>query len=103
MLYEVITTYAALIQTYRGEASNKPAIKPNGDLAVQVYDLLAHVCDWQLGRTPMLNKKGKPMPRPEPIPVDVLILCLKQLRKSVDLWTKQGGRQGYLTYILQFL
>jgi hypothetical protein len=25
--------------------------------------------------------------------------CLKRIRKSVDLWNKQGGRQGYLYFI----
>ena len=39
----------------------------------------------------------------EPISIDTLILCLKQLEKSLKLWSEQGGRKGYLLYIREFL
>lgn len=32
-----------------------------------------------------------------------IVACLKRLRKSVQFWTKSGGRQGYLNYIVEFL
>jgi hypothetical protein len=35
--------------------------------------------------------------------VDVIIACLKRIRKSVEKWNKQGGRQGYLTFVEQFV
>ena len=56
--YDVDKAYAALIQTYRGETANKPAVKLNGELAIQVYDQIAGICNWRLGRSPMLDKKG---------------------------------------------
>jgi hypothetical protein len=64
---DVDKAYAALIQTYRGEASNKPAVKPNGDLAVQVYNQIAAICNWRLGRSPMLDQKSKPLSIYEPL------------------------------------
>jgi len=100
--YDVDKAYTALIQTYRAEASAKPAVKPSGDLANQVYDQAAAMCNWRLGRSSMKDKKGKPMPNPEALTVETILLCLKRLRKSVDMWTKQNGRQGYLDYISQF-
>jgi hypothetical protein len=29
-----------------------------------------------------------------------LVPCFKRIRKSIRRWTKVGGRQGYLTYIV---
>jgi hypothetical protein len=54
---------------------------------------------------------GRPAPElenrlkepPEPVSVEVLIKVLKRLEKSVKLWSEQGGRQGYLRYIAEFL
>ena len=31
------------------------------------------------------------------------LLSLRRLRKSIRLWHKQGGRQGYLKYVREFL
>ena len=101
--YDVDKALAALIQTYRNEAAGKPAVKPSGNLSILVYEQTAAICNWRLGRSPMLDKKGKPLQTPDPLDTETIILCLKRLRKSVETWTKQGGRQGYLTYISQFL
>jgi hypothetical protein len=101
--YDVDKALAALIQTYRNEASGKPLINPGGNLAILVYEQTAAICNWRLGMSHMHDKKGKPLPMPETLSTETIILCLKRLRKSVETWTKQGGRQGYLTYISQFL
>jgi len=37
------------------------------------------------------------------ITVDEIIACIKRIRSSISLWTKQSGRQGYLTFIDPFL
>ena len=100
--YDVDKAFAALIQTYRNEAAGKPLIKPGGNLSILVYEQTAAICNWRLGRSPILDKKGKSLPMPDPLNSETIILCLKRLRKSVETWTKQGGRQGYLTYISQF-
>ncbi len=36
---------------------------------------------------------------PEPLTHDVILACIKRIRKSVEFWTKEGGRQGYLYFI----
>jgi hypothetical protein len=41
--------------------------------------------------------------RIEPIKAGDLVDCLKRLRKSVERWTRTGGRQGYLSFIAQFV
>ncbi|MCL4835936.1 MAG: hypothetical protein KJZ86_26085 [Caldilineaceae bacterium] len=35
--------------------------------------------------------------------VEDLLACLQRIHKSVGFWSRQGGRQGYLTYIGEFL
>lgn len=39
----------------------------------------------------------------DPISIEEMIACLKRVRKSVETWNKQGGRQGYLNYIENFI
>jgi len=39
----------------------------------------------------------------EPIRSSDLVDCFKRLRKSVERWTRTGGRQGYLNFIAQFV
>jgi hypothetical protein len=101
--YDVDKALAVLIPTYRNGVTGKPLIKPAGNLSILVYEQVATICNWRLGRSSLLNKKGKPLPMPPPLSTETIILCLKRLRKSVATWSKQGGRQGYLTYISQFL
>ena len=39
----------------------------------------------------------------EPVTRDEIIACLKRVRKSIHLWTREGGRQGYLTFVSRFI
>lgn len=32
-----------------------------------------------------------------------IVLCLKRIRKSVQRWSREGGRTGYLDFIDQFI
>jgi hypothetical protein len=34
---------------------------------------------------------------------ETLLGCLKLIRHSIQFWTKEGGRQGYLEYMSQFI
>jgi hypothetical protein len=42
---------------------------------------------------------GAVIPQPKPITADEIVACLKRIRKSVQRWTKEGGRRGYLTFV----
>ncbi len=35
--------------------------------------------------------------------LDEILACLKRVRKSVNYWTKESGRQGYLNFVTQFV
>ena len=39
----------------------------------------------------------------EPLTVEEIIKCLKRIQTSVRRWNKQGGRQGYLKFVSEFL
>jgi len=75
-----------------------------GPLTEELYHSVRTICDWRLGRRPLLSPEGSPPDvSVQPLTLDELIACLKRLRKSIRLWTQAGGRQGYLIYISQFL
>ncbi|HWH70932.1 MAG TPA: hypothetical protein VNT26_16200 [Candidatus Sulfotelmatobacter sp.] len=100
--YSVMRAYDAAIAYYHALA-RKQTPKPVNltGLDVTVFALVKEVCDWRLGRG---SEPGRDLPEGfEPLPLEDLVACLRRLRKSVDFWTKEGGRQGYLQYIDQFL
>jgi hypothetical protein len=101
--YDVDKAIEALIRTYRNDATDKPEVLPRGDLAKAVYAAVKSVCEWRLGRDDGISRDVNLPENPDPISMDVMILCLKRIRKSIAMWTKEGGRQGYLMFIEQFI
>ena len=73
--------------------------------AQEVYDSVETMCEWRLGREkPFSDKEGKLMEFPvEPITVDEVMACLKRVHKSINRWHRRGGKQGYLTFVSQFV
>ena len=100
-------TFEALIRLYRAEESGRtPPETKLSNLEQDVFGAVKMMCDWRLGRCdqPVTDEGGKDIELPiSPISVSEIILCLKRLRRSIELWTKQGGRQGYLNYIDHFI
>ncbi len=85
---------------YRNEEQGRTTPAPKlGENAQLVYDRVKEVCEWRLGRSNKEKHKGWFKAKPEPISIEEIMDCLKRIRKSVDLWNKQGGRQGYLYFI----
>jgi hypothetical protein len=76
---------------------------PKNPLAVEVYQAVKAICDWRMGRENMLDETGQPFPTDETLRVDEILACLKRIRKSIAMWNKEGGSQGYLNYIRQFI
>ena len=95
----------ALIQVYRAQQRGRTISAPKlSSLGQAVFDAVKPICGWRLGQKTLgqdyfRSDSGDP----EPISTDDLVACLKRIRKSIKLWSKQGGRQGYLEYIEQFL
>lgn len=97
--YTVARAYEAAISQYHAEARQVTPKPPNlMGLDATVYTNICQICEWRLGRTP-----GKGLSEVKPIPVEDLVACLRKLHKSVEFWTKRGGRQGYLKLIEKYV
>jgi hypothetical protein len=103
--WEALSAIEALMHAYRAEARGRQVSPPSLDpLAQEVYEFVQAMCEWRLGReTSFLVEGEKPLPPPEPIALDEVMACLKRVRKSINHWTRRGGRQGYLTFVSQFI
>ena len=97
--YTAMQAYDAAIAHYAALARQhtpKPANLSGLDQAL--FDAVKAVSDWRLGLV-----KHADQPEVPPLPLEDMVACLRKLRKSVDFWTKRGGRQGYLEYIRQYV
>ena len=55
------------------------------------------------GRSSQSPRAANPYELLSQLTVDEILACLKRLRTSVKRWTKDGGRQGYLTFVDEFI
>lgn len=104
--WEALAAIEALSRVYNAEAKGREMTPPSlGPLSEEVYDFVETMCKWRLGREmPFSDKEGEPVEFPmQPLALDEIVACLKRVRKSIKRWTRQGGRQGYLTYVSQFV
>jgi hypothetical protein len=103
--WEAETAVASLIRTYTAEErGRKPPNLRLKALEQEAYDAVQAMCEFRLGRSDMTDESGETVVVPvEPIAVSDLVLCLKRIRKSIQLWRKEGGRRGYFEFVEQFL
>ena len=98
--YDVDKVLNTLWNDYRNEKTGKvtpvPAFSANAKL---VYERVKDMCEFRLGRSSNVKIKGWFKSKPTPLSIDEIMACLKRIRKSVALWNKEGGRQGYLYFI----
>ena len=104
---DVLSAIESLIRAYERERRNRDGVTvtPSGR-ARAVYEQCRRMCEWRLGRQ-SLNKGESDSDSDHPLPGELsgpeLMLCLKRLRKSMRVWHKKGGRQGYLIYVRGFI
>jgi hypothetical protein len=103
--WDALSAVEALIAAYRKKSAGRQATPPKlSPLAKEAYAVLNAMCNWRLGEGQLLNEEDEPVDIPrDPITADEMLACLKRIRLSINRWTKQGGRRGYLTFIDQFL
>jgi hypothetical protein len=100
--YDVDKVLNLLWTEYRNEQQDKTSSVPQlGVNAQLVYARVKSMCEWRLGRQNLkAEKDGQPVGMDlKQLTQDEIMACLKRIRKSVELWTKKGGRQGYLYFI----
>lgn len=105
--YDAEVVINTLIRSYTAQNRNKSFVMPNmPDERAALFDQVFAICELVLsGFTNLVKEDGTPIHLPDmpDVPVDVLILCLKRIRKSIKLWTKRNGPQGYLTFLNETL
>ena len=103
--FDVEAAVNALISLYHAQSQNHEARRINlNERATLVYERVQAMCDWRLGREELLTADMREQgPQLEPVTLDVIVACLKRIRKSVQKWNKEGGRQGYLTFVGRFV
>jgi len=104
--YEVLRIMEALIDDYRGNKIGRaPRRRQLSEREHNLMDAMRTVCDWRLGRETQSFAGALPteaLPQ-KPLTLDEIIACLRKLLKSAERWNKEGGRQGYLNFISQFV
>jgi len=103
--YDVLDAIEALTRHYRAEEGhcNPPPLRLS-ERGQRVFDFVKMMCEWRLGRQKLVNQNEEQRDvEITPITVGEIILCLKRIHKSVQRWNKEGGRQGYLNFVTQFI
>jgi len=98
--YDVDGALETLIARYSAEQRGTTAREPvlHGPRQ-EVYGAVREICEWRLGGDP-----ADPDPAGDGGPgVDVIVACLKRVRTLVQRHTREGGRQGYLTFIRRYV
>lgn len=102
--FQVDKVFSELTREYAAAARNRtpPRLRLSG-LQEVLYPQVKKICDFYLGGAKAYDAEtGEEMEIPIAYTHDEIIACLKRLRRSINLWTQDFGRQGYLNYVTQF-
>lgn len=101
--YEVADAVQALTRQYVAEATKRyPPYSNLSERAEMVMQAAKSMCEWRLGRNTLETNEGEKIAGPSNS-LDEIIACLKRIHKSVQFWTKEGGRQGYLKFASKYV
>ncbi len=103
--FDAQSAIEALIRFYQAETRkrNLPELRL-APLAHETFDSVKAMCEWRLGRSEMLDDKSQWADlEMKPKTVDEIVLCLKRIRRSIEFWSRKGGRQSYLKFVSQFV
>jgi hypothetical protein len=102
---DVMRMLEALIDRYAAEKIGRPPRHFSlSEIEQALLENVRRMCEWRLGRGTLTEspEKGKEL-APDPITVEEIILCLKRVLKSVKRWNEDGGRRGYLDFVIQYV
>jgi hypothetical protein len=102
---EVETALDWLIKLYSAQAQGKNSSAcPMKGISGEVAEEVKRICEWRLGRESLevTDEKGNPLEM-ESLKPSEIVACLKRIKSSIKLWTKKGGRQGYLDFVQEYI
>jgi hypothetical protein len=92
-----------LLRRYQMEQKGRPTPPSKlNEIEAQLYEGVEVVCEIALNRLEAANRDALAVPTMQTITLEELIACLKRIRSSISLWTKDYGRRGYLDFIADF-
>jgi hypothetical protein len=103
--HDIMRMLEALIDSYVAEKIGRaPRNFGLSEVELAAMENARRMCEWRLGRGALTDdpQKAKQI-APEPKTVDEILLCLKRILRSARRWNKEGGRQGYLNFIVQYV
>ena len=103
--YDAQDAVSALLRVYQSELrkSAPPTLKLS-PLAQETFEQLKSMCDWRLGRAkPEGFNRQKFGSHITPIALADMVDCLKRIRRSIEMWNKEGGRRGYYEFVKEFV
>ena len=102
--YEVMRVLEAVIDSYKAETLGRaPREYVPSEMEADLYKAVHDMCQWRLGRGGLGEDAPRKPSAPQPVTVDTIILCLKQILRSVVKSNKSGGQTGYLDFIVQYV
>jgi hypothetical protein len=103
--FQTLTAVNGLLRVYTAVSRKRtpPPLKLD-DLAQRVFNDIKIACDGWMGQGPIFDEAGQIAEiKEEPLQLSEIIQCLKRIRRSIEMWTKEAGRKGYFDFIDQFL
>ena len=89
------------LRSMKARAAGKPEPALLSGLAHTVYEGVMLACNAFSGG--LVEVDGKLTNALRIATLNELIACLKRLRASCQLWTRKGGRRGYVRFLLETL
>ena len=104
---DVLKTVNVLMLHYRAEKrQHRPTTLHLALKVRRLFLAVQGVCEWRLGRgsaTVQQTWDGQSPDLAEPVTAPEILKCLKRIQKSIRLWTKEAGPQGYLEFVGRFV
>jgi hypothetical protein len=103
--YDVMRALEALVDAYAAEKIGRPPRNVRlSDVERTLLENIRRICEWRIGRGILTDGPGKASGTlGDPKTIDEIVLCLKRVLKSARRWNKEGGRQGYLRFVIQYV
>ena len=101
--YSVMSALEALIDSYTAEITGRaPRSFKLSPEEQTLFGAVRDMCEWRLGRGHLdepLNELDVDLKKNT---VEEILLCLKKVLKSARFWNREGGRRGYLDFIVRY-
>ena len=100
---EVETALDWLIRLYNAKIQGRSFSRPLRGISRKVAEDVKEICELSLGHSQLTDEEGNVILDIGYMTVDEIVECLKRIKSSVNFWTKERGRQGYLNFVKQFI